>query len=88
MSLDAVLFMSAYSKSSNGENSQNNGSHWHSWFVDSSGIISERNRLAYVAFSRAKHLLVLGIPNPTTSPIDEEHKQLLIDAGFEIISIS
>ena len=88
MSLDAVLFMSAYSKSSNGENSQNNGSHWHSWFVDSSGIIRERNRLAYVAFSRAKHLLVLGIPNPTTSPIDEEHKQLLIDAGFEIISIS
>lgn len=88
MSLDAVLFMSAYSKSSSGENSQNNGSHWHSWFVDDSGIARESNRLAYVAFSRAKHLLVLGIPNPQTSPIDEEHKQLLIDAGFEIISVS
>lgn len=88
MSLDAVLFMSAYSKSSSGENSQNNGSHWHSWFVDDSGIARESNRLAYVAFSRAKHLLVLGIPNPQTSPIDEEHKQLLIDAGFEIVSVS
>lgn len=86
MSLDAVLFMSTYSKRSESE-TENNGSYWHSWFVENSEAVNESNRLAYVAFSRAKQLLVLGIPNPNSSPIDEEHKELLIDAGFEIITI-
>lgn len=84
MSLDAVLFISAYSHSGNNNES---GSHWHDWFVTQNGDVREGNRLAYVAFSRARQLLVLGIPNPDSSPIDMEHKKILTDAGFKIVSI-
>lgn len=84
MSLDAVLFISAYSHSGNNNES---GSHWHDWFVTKNGDVREGNRLAYVAFSRARQLLVLGIPNPDSSPIDMEHKKILTDAGFKIVSI-
>ncbi len=84
MSLDAVLFISAYSHSVNNNES---GSHWYDWFATKNEEVKESNRLAYVAFSRAKQLLVLGIPNPDSSPIDIEHKKILTDAGFEIVSI-
>lgn len=84
MSLDAVLFISAYSHSGNNNES---GSHWRDWFVTKNGDVREGNRLAYVAFSRARQLLVLGIPNPDNSPIDIEHKKILTDAGFKIVSI-
>ncbi len=83
MSLDAVLFISAYSHSGNNES----GSHWHDWFASKNEEVKESNRLAYVAFSRARQLLVLGIPNPAVSPIDAEHRKVLTDAGFEIITI-
>lgn len=46
--------------------------------------ISEGNRLAYVAFSRARHLFVLGIPNPPSSQLNKSQLQLLLQAGFRI----
>lgn len=80
MSLDAVLFMSAYKQSRD----QDSGSHWLDWFASDSNSISEGNRLAYVAFSRARHLLVLGIPNPPSSQLNKSQLQLLLQAGFRI----
>ena len=82
MSLDAVLFMSTYKKSN-----EENGSYWADWFASGSDSIGECNRLAYVAFSRAKQLLVLGIPNPSSSPLDESQRTVLTNVGFEITSI-
>ena len=79
MSLDAVLFMSAYKASTD----KDSGSHWKDWFdVDE---ISEKNRLAYVAFSRAKYILVLGIP--MTSTFRTEDRNNLIKCGFKIIEV-
>ena len=63
---------------------QDSGSHWCDWFADDNNSISEGNRLAYVAFSRARHLIVLGIPNPPSSPLNEAELQLLTQAGFRI----
>lgn len=83
MSLDAVLFMSSYRRSRD----QDSGSHWCDWFADDNNSISEGNRLAYVAFSRARHLIVLGIPNPPSSPLNEAELQLLTQAGFRIESL-
>lgn len=80
MSLDAVLFMSAYKRNRD----QDSGSHWCDWFASDSNPINEGNRLAYVAFSRARHLLVLGIPNPPSSPLNKSQLQLLLQAGFRI----
>lgn len=79
MSLDAVLFMSVY-RASRGEDS---GAHWKDWFDVEE--IGEKNRLAYVAFSRAKHMLVLGIPR--TSTFSDEDKENLIQYGFKIIEL-
>jgi len=81
MSLDAVLFMSTYKK-----NNEESGSYWTDWFASSCDSIGECNRLAYVAFSRAKQLLVLGIPNPRSSPIDKSQRAILTNAGFKIIA--
>lgn len=80
MSLDAVLFMSSYRRSRD----QDSGSHWCDWFADDNNSISEGNRLAYVAFSRARYLIVLGIPNPPSSPLNEAELQSLTQAGFRI----
>lgn len=41
-----------------------------------------------MAFSRAKHLLALGIPNPPSAPLSEADKQMLTDCGFEIVEIA
>lgn len=60
MSLDSVLVFSSYQKSKN-----ESGSFWKSWFDVNK--ITEKNRLAYVSFSRAKHLLVLAIPRTKKS---------------------
>ncbi|WP_322174980.1 ATP-dependent helicase [Acutalibacter caecimuris] len=84
MSLDAVLFMSAYRRSRD----QDSGSHWCDWFAIDNNSISEGNRLAYISFSRARHLIVLGIPNPLSSPLSETELQLLVQAGFKINSLS
>lgn len=84
MSLDAVLFMSAYKRSRD----QDSGSHWCDWFASDSNPINEGNRLAYVAFSRARYLLVLGIPNPPSSQLNESQLQLLVQAGFKIQNLS
>ena len=82
MSLDSVLFVSSYTKSTS-----SSGAHWRDWFQHSEAGLSEAHRLAYVAFSRAKHLLALGIPNPPSAPLSEADKQILTDYGFEIIEI-
>lgn len=79
MSLDAVLFMSSYKASIN----KDSGAHWRDWFDVEE--ISEKNRLAYVAFSRAKHMLTLGIPMP--SSFSTEDKNNLIKNGFNIIEL-
>lgn len=83
MSLDSVLFVSSYKKSDSGS-----GAHWRDWFQHSESGLSEAQRLAYVAFSRAKHLLALGIPNPSSAPLTEDDRQMLIDYGFEIVEIA
>ena len=83
MSLDSVLFVSSYKNSD-----KNSGAHWRDWFqLDEDGL-TEAQRLAYVAFSRAKHLLALGIPNPTSTPLSETDKKMLVDYGFEIIEVA
>ena len=83
MSLDSVLFVSSYTKSAS-----SSGAHWRDWFQHNETGISEAQRLAYVAFSRAKHLLALGIPNPPSAPLSEADKQMLTDCGFEIVEIA
>ena len=83
LSLDSVLFVSSYTKSAS-----SSGAHWRDWFQHNETGISEAHRLAYVAFSRAKHLLALGIPNPPSAPLSEVDKQMLIDFGFEIVEIA
>ena len=83
MSLDSVLFVSSYKKSDN-----SSGAHWRDWFQHSETGLCEAHRLAYVAFSRAKHLLALGIPNPPSTPLTEADRKMLIDYGFEIIEIA
>lgn len=83
MSLDSVLFVSSYAKNDSGS-----GAHWRDWFQYSESGLSEAQRLAYVAFSRAKHLLALGIPNPPSTPLTEADKQMLMDYGFEIVEIA
>lgn len=79
MSLDAVLFMSAYRASTD----KDSGAHWKDWFDVEE--IGEKNRLAYVAFSRAKHMLALGIPR--TNTFNDEDKNNLIQHGFKIIEL-
>lgn len=83
MSLDSVLFVSSYKKSDS-----SSGAHWRDWFQHNEAGLSESHRLAYVAFSRAKHLLALGIPNPPSAPLNETDKEMLIDYGFEIVEIA
>ncbi len=77
MSLDAVLFMSTYQK-----NSGETGAYWTDWFAKNQTNLEENHRLAYVAFSRARHFLMLGIPNPPSSPVSEEQKEQLKSIGF------
>ena len=82
MSLDSVLFVSSYKKSSN----KGSGNYWKEWFPQyDNSVVSESNRLAYVAASRAKHMLALGIPNPTAAPISKEDIDYLKSCGFHII---
>ncbi|MDQ0151020.1 UvrD-helicase domain-containing protein [Eubacterium multiforme] len=79
LSLDAVLFISSYKDSKNGES----GSYWKQWF--DTKIIDEKNRIAYVGFSRAKYLLVLGIPK--TNSFSNEDYNFLKLKGFKVIDI-
>lgn len=79
MSLDSVLFMSSERASADKES----GAHWKDWFDVEE--ISEKNRLAYVAFSRAKHMLALGIPK--TKTFKDEDKNNLIQHGFKIVEL-
>lgn len=77
MSLDAILFMSAYQASQD----EHSGGYWKQWFNREN--IGEENRLAYVAFSRARYLLAIGVPKPRT--FSETDRKTLEDAGFEIV---
>ena len=79
MSLDAVLFISSYTASRD----KDSGGHWKDWFDVEE--ISEKNRLAYVAFSRAKHMLALGIPR--TTKFNDKDKNKLLQYGFKIIEL-
>lgn len=77
MSLDAVFFLSSYQVG----NDEHSGGYWKQWF--DRGNIGEENRLAYVAFSRARYLLALGIPKPRN--FSDADRKILLDAGFEIV---
>lgn len=77
MSLDAVFFLSSYQAG----NDEHSGGYWKQWF--DRGSIGEENRLAYVAFSRARYLLALGIPKPRN--FSDADRKFLLDAGFEIV---
>lgn len=72
--LDSVMLVSAPSKSGNSTDN-----HWEYWLGDPT---SEAARLAYVASSRPKHLLVWAVP--TLLP---EHINSLNDMGFTMASL-
>jgi len=69
--LDAIMVVSSIDK----RGSTKDG-HWTFWLEDPN---SEKARLAYVASSRPKHLLVWAVPE-----VSEGEKQQLIDLGFHI----
>ena len=77
MSLDAVFFLSSYQAG----NDEHSGGYWKQWFNRED--IGEENRLAYVAFSRARYFLALGIPKP--KGFSNTDRKILIDAGFVIV---
>ena len=77
MSLDAVFFLSSYQAG----NDEHSGGYWKQWFNRTD--IGEENRLAYVAFSRARYLLALGIPKPKS--FSETDRKILEDTGFKIV---
>ncbi|MBP2033223.1 DNA helicase-2/ATP-dependent DNA helicase PcrA [Clostridium algifaecis] len=83
MSLDAVLFMSSYKRPSLTSREEPSGSYWREWF--DTNQIEEKNRMAYVAFSRAKYFLALGIPKPSSFSDSDRNK--LMDYGFKLIEI-
>jgi DNA helicase-2/ATP-dependent DNA helicase PcrA len=78
MNLESVLFVSAYKKSSE------SSSYWKNWFPGNNQTVGESQRLAYVAFSRAEHILAIGIPNPQNSPVSLEDITMLKSIGFSI----
>jgi len=78
LTLDAALVVSSYNSTKDDEGS---GAHWKEWFNNIT--INEKNRLAYVAFSRPKYLLALGIPN--TKGFSDEDRRILNQHGFKII---
>ena len=77
MSLDAVFFLSSYQANKD----EHSGGYWKQWFDRAD--IGEENRLAYVAFSRARYFLALGIPKPRN--FSDADREILLDAGFEIV---
>lgn len=77
MTLDAALVVSSYRK-----NNSDSAVYWKQWF--STQNISENNRMAYVAFSRPKHLLGLVIPR--NSDFTEDDYKFL-SSKFKIIEI-
>lgn len=79
LSLDAVLFISSYQNSNNSES----GSYWRQWFDTT--VVDEKNRIAYVGFSRAKYLLALGIPKPKS--FSDNDIKFLKEKGFEVIDV-
>lgn len=77
MSLDAVFFLSSYQAGAD----EHSGGYWKQWF--DRAHIGEENRLAYVAFSRARYFLALGIPKPKNFSVID--KKMLENAGFEVV---
>jgi DNA helicase-2/ATP-dependent DNA helicase PcrA len=77
MSLDAVFFLSSYQASGD----EHSGGYWKQWF--DRAHIGEENRLAYVAFSRARYFLALGIPKPKN--FSDIEIKMLENAGFEVV---
>ena len=73
--LDAIMVVSSVDK----RGSTKDG-HWTFWLEAPN---NEKARLAYVASSRPKHLLVWAVPE-----VSEGEKQQLIDLGFHIDDLS
>ena len=78
LTLDAVLVVSSYSSTTNNDGS---GAHWKEWFNNTT--VGEKNRLAYVAFSRPRYLLALGIPG--IKDFSEDDRNILVQHGFKIM---
>lgn len=82
LTLDAVLVVSASNNTGGDKNDR--GYHWRQWFNNDD--ISEKNRLAYVAFSRAKYLLAVAIPK--TKNFSSNDRERLESLGFNITDCS
>lgn len=73
--LDAILLVSAPGKQGTSDG------YWSQWLENPA---SEAARLAYVASSRPKHLLVWGIPGP----IGNQERDSIINLGFSITELN
>lgn len=56
------------------KNAKSKGGHWKEHWLNGTG---EAKRIGYVASTRAKHLLVLGVPN-----LSKDDRNLLMTYGF------
>ena len=75
---ESVLFVSS------AKQSYDSASYWKNWFPQGESETTESTRLAYVAFSRAKQLLAVGIPTPANSSLDDADFRLIQDYGFKV----
>jgi hypothetical protein len=71
---DAIMLVSAPTKQGSDDN------HWEHWLNDPN---SEAARLAYVASSRPKHLLIWAVPKGSNSDIAR-----LTDLGFAVVYLN
>lgn len=62
--------------------------YWKNWFPQGESETTESTRLAYVAFSRAKQFLAIGIPTPTNSSLDDTDFRLIQNYGFKVYDCS
>lgn len=79
---ESVLFVSS------SKPSRDSAGYWKNWFPQGESETSESTRLAYVAFSRAKQLLAVGIPTPANSSLDDTDFRLIQDYGFKVYDCS
>ena len=79
---ESVLFVSSAKQSCD------SASYWKNWFPQGESETTESTRLAYVAFSRAKQFLAIGIPTPTNSSLDDTDFRLIQNYGFKVYDCS
>jgi DNA helicase II / ATP-dependent DNA helicase PcrA len=75
--LDALMLVSSRNKSGT------DGGHWTQWLDDPT---SEAARLAYVASSRPRKLIIWAIPN--SSRVEEDQLDRLKEIGFQVLPLN